>query len=202
MDKLPGLIVNTFMALAGLLIFAYAGYWWALDRPAWHIGWCPICVGWSAGADAQLAAYAKAEKDAQARAARINTAEAKVTVQAQTHEAAAQARIVYVYRTLQAEIPHVLTPALDRSFPLSVGFVRVHDAAALGVSLASLPDPTGQPDDAASRVAPSDLGAVIAGNYGRCQADAEQLSALQQWIRDQTAANEKGASSETPSPLR
>lgn len=55
MDKLPGFLVALLMAIAGPLVLAYGGYWWALDRPAWHVGWCPFCVGWSAGANVQLA---------------------------------------------------------------------------------------------------------------------------------------------------
>lgn len=42
-------------AIAGPGLLIAAGWWFAMDRPAYHVGWCPLCFGWSAGAGAQIA---------------------------------------------------------------------------------------------------------------------------------------------------
>lgn len=87
-------------------------------------------------------------------------------------------------QTLQREIPSYVTPATDRAFPLSRGFVRLHDAAASGLS--ALPAP-GSTDATASDVAASTAASTIITNYGICHETAEQLSALQGWIRERDA---------------
>ena len=81
-----------------------------------------------------------------------------------------------------------LRPAIDRGYPLSVGFVRLHDAAAIGRDLSAVPAPAGLADDATSPVKSSRLATVIVANYGECRADAERLTALQEWVRT-TQAN-------------
>jgi hypothetical protein len=81
---------------------------------------------------------------------------------------------------LQREAPRYVTPATDRAYPLPVGFVRLHDAAAAGV----LPGPAGAADAQAADVAASEAAVVIAGNYGTCHELREQLIALQAWAAD------------------
>jgi len=76
--------------------------------------------------------------------------------------------------TLQREIPSYVTPATDRTFPLPVGFVRLHDAAATGV----LRGPAGATDATASDVTASQAASVIAANYGTCLEIREQLNAV------------------------
>lgn len=85
---------------------------------------------------------------------------------------------------LQREIPSYVTPATDRAFPLPVGFVRLHDAAASGVS--ELPA-AGPADATASDITPSTAAGIITDNYGTCHETAAQLSALQDWIRERNA---------------
>lgn len=53
--KIVGWIVGILMALAGPLVLGYGGWWLALDRPGWHAPWPVSFIGWSAGANAQLA---------------------------------------------------------------------------------------------------------------------------------------------------
>ncbi len=77
-------------------------------------------------------------------------------------------------QVIQREIPTYVTPSTDRAFPLPVGFVRVHDAAATGV----LPGPAGDTDAAASDVTASHAADVIAANYGTCLEIREQLNAI------------------------
>jgi len=79
-----------------------------------------------------------------------------------------------VIHDIQRETPRYVTPSTDAAFPLPVGFVRLHDAAAA----ADLPGPPGPADAQASGVTASDAASVIAGNYGTCHAIRDQLNAL------------------------
>jgi len=57
MFKLMSGLIGLLLAIAGPGVCAFGGYWWAVDRPAWHVGFCPVCVGWGPGSklrDAQL----------------------------------------------------------------------------------------------------------------------------------------------------
>jgi hypothetical protein len=85
---------------------------------------------------------------------------------------------------IRQEIPRYVTPAADRRYLLPDGFVWLHDAAAAGVPIVG---PPGDPDAASEAVAASEAIDVIVGNYGVCHETAEQLTALQGWVRDHTA---------------
>ena len=99
---------------------------------------------------------------------------AKVDVQVVTHYVD-RVRVIHdTTQTLQREIPTYVTPATDRAFPLPVGFVRLHDAAATGV----LPGSAGDTDATASDVTASQAADVIAANYGTCLEIREQLNAV------------------------
>ena len=134
---------------------------------------------------ARLAAVQRVAAAAEARNRRVTLQRAQASRDAGVAEAKAQDRIHIVYRTLREEIPVHVAPETDRAFRLPVGLVRLHDAAARGVELSRVPDPAGEPDGAASRVQPSDLAGALIDNYGACRADAEQLAALQAWVRRQ-----------------
>ena len=86
-------------------------------------------------------------------------------------------------RTIIKEIPVYVTPAADAGCVIPVGFVRVHDAAAQG----AVPVPSGNPDAPAPGVALSTVAETVTGNYGTAHEIAEQLKALQDWIRAQQA---------------
>jgi hypothetical protein len=79
-----------------------------------------------------------------------------------------------VIHTIQRETPRYVTPHTDAAFPLPVGFVRLHDAAAAAV----LPGPPGPADAQASGVTASDAARLIVGNYGTCHDAIAQLNAL------------------------
>src|SRR4051812_18991253 len=74
-----------------------------------------------------------------------------------------------------------LTPEVDRDYPVPCGFVRVFNTATHG----PVPDPAGCPDDAPSDVALSAVGEVETENAGQYDQVAEQLRALQDWVRQQ-----------------
>lgn len=182
------MLVAIFMALAGPLAIAYGGYWWAMDRPAWHVGWCPFCVGWGPGAGQKLRAMQTAEEAAARRAAMVVAKQSAVTVQAQKNEVAAQVQIRTVYRTIHDEVPVYVTPQTDRAFPLSVGFVRLLDAGALGLDVSGVSGPPGLADDAPSPDAPSVVAANQLDNDRICRSNAELAGTLQAWIRGEANA--------------
>jgi hypothetical protein len=109
---------------------------------------------------------------------------------ASEHQLAAE-RVRTLYRTIEREIPAHVTAETNARFPVPVGFVRVHDAAALGLPVAEVHDPAGRADGAASEVAASEAAGVVVWNYEACADNAERLSAWQAWWRGQTAAPDR-----------
>lgn len=140
-------------------------------------------IGWQRHHSADLTSRLA---DAQAKqfAAQFEASAVRLDVKVITHYVD-RVRVIHdTTQTLQREIPTYVTPATDRAFPLPWGFVRLHDAAASGVS--ALPA-AGLADATASDVAASTAASVIVSNYGRCHETAAQLSALQDWIRERDA---------------
>ncbi|WP_029046579.1 hypothetical protein [Cupriavidus sp. amp6] len=86
--------------------------------------------------------------------------------------------------TIIKEIPRYVPAQADAACTVPVGFVRMHDAAAAGTVLGP---GAGDSDAAGSGIALSAVAGTVAGNYTSCRANAEQLSALQQLLRDQGA---------------
>ena len=67
---------------------------------------------------------------------------------------------------------------------LQPGIVRLHDAAATGAD----PDQAATGADAAGAPASLDqLMSAVVDNYGACEQNAAQLTALQAWVREATA---------------
>lgn len=109
----------------------------------------------------------------------------KITESVESSAAAVQERVRIVYRTITRKIPVHVTPEIDRRYPLPCGLVRVLDASAAGVDPDQVSCGPGVADDAPSDVTASEAGQNIAGNYGDARHNAEQLSALQDWVRQQ-----------------
>ncbi|MDB0511053.1 hypothetical protein [Ralstonia solanacearum] len=83
--------------------------------------------------------------------------------------------------TIIKEIPRYVPIQADASCVVPLGFVRLHDAAA-----GTVPDPgPGDADAAPSGVALSTVAATVADNYTDSHANSEQLTELQQLLRDQ-----------------
>lgn len=155
-----------------------AGGWRAL---LWLLmaGW----FAWQSHANAELARDLQRQTDsarAQAQAAQAREAKAR---------AAVNERVVTVYvdrvrtvqgrtRTIIREVP-TYVPASAPALP--AGFRVLHDAAAAG----EVPDPARIAD--AAPVPAQDAAGTVAGNYGTCHETAAQLTALQEWIRQQQA---------------
>jgi hypothetical protein len=71
----------------------------------------------------------------------------------------------------------------DAACTINRGFVRLHDAAAAG----ELPEPARDADAAAAGIALSAVAGTVAANYQTCHENAEQLRALQAWVREMLA---------------
>jgi hypothetical protein len=116
----------------------------------------------------------------------VTAAQVAATKAAGAAETIAQTKISTAYHTLKQEVATYVPPYADADCPIPNGAVRVFDAAAGGVP--SLPDAAAQSDAAPSGVALSTVIATTVDNDAVATANAEQLSALQAWIRAQDAA--------------
>jgi hypothetical protein len=85
------------------------------------------------------------------------------------------------------EVSAHVTPAIDTTYPVPCGFVRVYNGAAHG----PVSDPAVCPDAAPSGVPLSDVAKTSVVNLGQYDAVAAQLTNLQDWIRQQQALDQK-----------
>lgn len=87
-------------------------------------------------------------------------------------------------QTVIREVPVYVSPQSDQHCILPWGAVRLLDAAASGADPARLRDhiAPGQPDDAASGIALSEIVALLAANLGIARANAGQLEQLQRAV--------------------
>jgi hypothetical protein len=142
------------------------------------------------GLGAQLADLkakdAAALKAAQAHVATVQAAQTKATAAVMATYAPAVAAIAANASALTKEIPAYVTPKDDARCVINTGAVRLlHDAAS---GLPALPDAASSTDDAPSGVALSKLVGTDVDNDEAAAANAEQLAALQAWVRAQQAA--------------
>ena len=86
--------------------------------------------------------------------------------------------------TIIREVPVYVPAQADAACTINRGFVRLHDAAAAG----ELPEPAGDADAPAAGIALSTVAETVAGNYQSCHENAEQLRALQGWVRGMASA--------------
>ena len=83
--------------------------------------------------------------------------------------------------TIIREVPVYVPQSCDADGRLPAGWRVLHDAAASG----RVTDPATVAH--AQPVALDTAAATVARNYGTCRETAEQLTALQQWVREQAA---------------
>lgn len=131
-----------------------------------------------------------AGKESEQRKAQIAALQAdKAALTVALERAKASERVVTKYidrvkvvqgrtQTIIKEVP-IYVPADSPDLP--PGLRVFHDATAQG----ELPDPTRIAD--AAPVPAQDLATTVIDNYGICHANAEQVIALQDWIREQQA---------------
>ena len=80
--------------------------------------------------------------------------------------------------TIIKEVPVYVPAEADAACVVNHGFVRLHDAAAAG----RIPQSAGGSDAPPAGIALSAVAGTVADNYGRCHENAEQLTALQEWV--------------------
>ena len=149
-------------------LLALAALGIALFGFGWLKGASHVQAQWDSSTAAQQQALAKAQ---------IRQAEATVQVVTQYID-----RIQVVREkgdTLIQEVPVYVPIQADAACTVHRGFVSLHDAAAAG----ELPTTPGDPDAPAEGLALSDVAATVVSNYQTCHENAEQLKALQDWIR-------------------
>jgi hypothetical protein len=156
--------------------------------PPW-VMWLALAVlvaaatgwGWVKGA-ASVQAEWDAERAAQTiTVLRVKVAQAEVTERVVT-QYVDRVRIVREQAdAVIREVPVYVPAQCDPDGRLPAGWRVLHDAAASGGAA----DPAAIAD--AQPVAPDAAAATVARNYGTCRETAEQLTALQQWVREQAA---------------
>lgn len=180
-----GKLIGGLVGIFGATVLFWAGIAFE-HRPvgflSFHV-WGPIGFKDPGGPAAQLKVLLVAERKAGAKAHAQDLAALALTQAVEIHDVETVTKIRTVTQTITKEIPVAITPATDRAFPLSVGFVRLHDAFARGVDLSQVPDPAGRPDDAASELASSAAVGLIGANYADCRVDRQHLADLQEWVR-------------------
>lgn len=82
--------------------------------------------------------------------------------------------------TILQKVPVYVTAHDDAACTIPLGFVRLHNAAATS---AALPDAAGTADAQPSGLALSTVAGTVVDNYTTCHATAENLTALQAWVR-------------------
>lgn len=157
--------------LAGALVSG-GGVWWLRDQMA---------------ARAELR-VARAEVQQARQETRTVYLRGAVTERVVTRYVQGAERVRTVTQNTLVEVPRVIPVEVDRAYgSMPVGFVRVWNAAVAGNPVSAVPDPAGRPDDARSGIDPSAVAANAVQNFGVCRLNADQLTALQQWIREQAA---------------
>jgi hypothetical protein len=135
--------------------------------------------GWFKGAShlqSQWDAATAAQQQAQAQ---VQTRQAEATVQVVTQFVDRIQVVREKGDILIQEVPVYVPIQADAACTVHRGFVSLHDAAAAG----ELPTAPGDADAPAEGLALSAVAATVVTNYQTCHENAEQLKALQDWIR-------------------
>lgn len=140
--------------------------------------------GWVKGASHVQGEWDAAISKQAVQVATVKVKQAEATVQVVTKYVDRVKVVRATGDTIIKEVPVYVTAEADAACVLSRGFVRLHDAAAAG----RIPEPAGGADASPAGIALSSVAGTVADNYERCHENAEQLTALQDWVRAQEAA--------------
>lgn len=135
--------------------------------------------GWLKGTNHIQAKWDAATATQQLSQAQVQTRQAEATVQVVTQYVDRIQIVREKGDTLIQEIPVYVPVQADAACTVHRGFVSLHDAAAAG----ELPTAPRNPDAPAEGLALSAVAATVVTNYQTCHENAEQLKALQDWIR-------------------
>jgi hypothetical protein len=142
-------------------------------------------AGIEAGVDREVAAQARREEAARKAVAKVEADGKAITADVEQQAEARKAEIRTITKTLIEKVPVYVTVEADRRVDVPVGFVRLHDQAASGLS--GLPDATGLVVDAPSGVPLSAVAGTVVGNYGVAYQWREEALACRAWVAQQAA---------------
>lgn len=125
-------------------------------------------------------------KAAQSKVAKREDKAAKITADVGADLQKNRVQIAYRTRVLIKEVPAYVSPAADAECVVPAGFVRLHDAAALG-SPTGVPGPARGPVDAPSGVPLSAVAATVVGNYGVAYDWRAEALSWRAWYTRQSA---------------
>ena len=145
-----------------------------------------VSFGWNKGAGHVQAQWDATVRQQALQATAVREEQAQATVEVIT-EYVDRVRVVREKGdTIIKEVPVYVPVQADAACTINRGFVRLHDAAAAG----ALPEPARDADAAAADIALSTVAATVATNYQTCHETAEQLKALQTWVREMASASQ------------
>ena len=150
------------------------------------LGLALVGFGWVKGAGHVQAQWDTAVQQQALQATAVREEQAQATVEVIT-EYVDRVRVVREKGdTIIKEVPVYVPVQADAACTINRGFVRLHDAAAAG----ALPEPARDADAAAAGIALSAVAGTVATNYQTCHETAEQLRALQTWVREMASTTQ------------
>lgn len=158
----------------------------------WWVTWAALAglvaaaAGWGyvKGARSVQADWSAAVVKDSLTVARVRVAQAQITDRVVTQYVDRVRTVREAGETIVKEVPVYAPAQCDADGRLPAGWRVLHDAAASGQPA----DPTRSAD--AQPVAPDTAADTVARNYLTCRETAEQLTALQQWVREQGRAGD------------
>ena len=144
-------------------------------------------LGWVKGAGHVQSQWDAAVHQQTLQIAAVRQRQAEATVQVVTRYVDRVRVVREKGDTIIKEVPIYVPVQADAACTINRGFVRLHDAAAAG----ELPEPARDADAAATGIALSAVAGTVAANYQTCHENAEQLRALQTWVREMKVASEQ-----------
>ncbi len=150
------------------------------------LGLALVGFGWIKGAGHVQAQWDATVQQQALHATAVREEQAQATVKVVT-EYVDRIRVVREKGdTIIKEVPVYVPVQADAACTINRGFVRLHDAAAAG----ALPEPARDTDAAAADIALSAVAGTVATNYQTCHETAEQLRALQTWVREMASTTQ------------
>lgn len=146
-----------------------------------------IGFGWIKGAGHVQAQWDATVQKQTLQAAAVRERQAQATVKVVTQYVDRIRVVREKGDTIIKEVPVYVPVQADAACTINRGFVRLHDAAAAG----ELPESARDADAVAAGIALSAVAGTVVANYQSCHENAEQLRALQTWIREMKVAAEQ-----------
>ena len=146
-----------------------------------------IGFGWIKGAGHVQAQWDATVQKQTLQAAAVRERQAQATVKVVTQYVDHVRVVREKGDTIIKEVPVYVPVQADAACTINRGFVRLHDAAAAG----ELPESARDADAVAAGIALSAVAGTVVANYQSCHENAEQLRALQTWIREMKVAAEQ-----------